>query len=94
MRLLAFPYRGLVVEATMADLERGEWRNQLTPAQVIGSVLGWSLMGLPVHLVGSHEAAGKAVARLLAIAARREWRQCRTFAVGVLDEASEGSEAA
>jgi ERCC4-type nuclease len=31
-RLLAYPVRALVVEATWPDLEQGEWRSKVTPA--------------------------------------------------------------
>ena len=79
-RLLAFPVRALVVEASWADIEAGEWRSKVTPKAAEGSLLGWVAQGLPVIMAGSHERAGRYVARLLFIAARRQWRQLRALA--------------
>jgi ERCC4-type nuclease len=80
-RLLAYPVRALVVEATWADVEQGQWRSKVTPAAAIGSLLGWIATGLPVVMAGSHERAGRYVSRLLYIAARRRWRELRALAV-------------
>jgi len=79
-RLLAYPVRALVVEASWEDLERGEWQSKVTSAAVIGSVVGWIALGLPVILAGDHERAGRYTSRLLYTAARRRWRECRELA--------------
>jgi len=84
-RLLAYPTRGLVVEATWPDIERGEWRSKITPASALGSLLGWAAAGLPIIMAGDHTRAGKYVSRLLFTAARRRWRESRTFANGILE---------
>lgn len=78
-RLLAYPVRTLVVESTWNTIDCGGWRGKVTPAQVHGSLLGWIGAGLPVLMVGNHDAAGKAVSRLLFIAARRRWREARAL---------------
>ena len=75
-RLLSYSTRAIVIEATWTDLERGEWRSKLTPAQGIGTALGWIASGIPVVMAGDHDRAGKVVGRLLFIAARRRWRSC------------------
>ena len=85
-RLLAYPVRCLVGEATWPELERGEWRSQVTPAAAIGSCLGWIGAGLPIILAGDHERAGRYVSRLLYTAARRRWREARALAVGILEK--------
>jgi ERCC4-type nuclease len=82
-RLLAYPVRALVVEATWSDVERGQWRSKVTPAAVLGSLLGWVAQGLPVVMVGDHDRAGRYVSRLLYIAARRRWREARALAVAI-----------
>ena len=79
LRLLAYPCRAIVVEATWPDLERGEWRSQVTPAAAIGSVLGWIAGGVPVLMAGDHARAGRFVGRLLFTAARRRWREARAL---------------
>ncbi len=54
-RLLAYPVRVLVIEASWSDLESGLWqRSKVTPAQVVGSLLGWQAAGLSIHCVGDH----------------------------------------
>jgi DNA excision repair protein ERCC-4 len=78
-RLLAYPARALVVESSWVDIEAGEWRSKITPAAVIGSLLGWVALGLPVIMAGDHHRAGRYVSRLLFTTARRRWREARTF---------------
>lgn len=82
-RLLAYPVRALVVEATWPDLEQGEWRSKVTPAAAVGSCLGWIAQGLPVIMAGDHRRAGRYVARLLFLAARRRWREARQLVANV-----------
>lgn len=79
-RLLAYPVRALVVEATWQEVEAGGWRGDVRPAAAIGSLLGWIASGLPVLMAGDHERAGRYVARLLVTTARRRWRELRTMA--------------
>jgi DNA excision repair protein ERCC-4 len=85
MRLLAYPCRALVIEATWADLEAGDWRSKVSSAAALGSVLGWIAAGLPVILAGDHQRAGRYASRLLFTAARRRYREARAL-VGVVQE--------
>lgn len=78
-RMLGYETRVLVVEASWADLERGEWRSTLNPSQVIGSVCGWIAQGIPVVMAGNREAAARYVSRILFVAARRRWRELQAF---------------
>ena len=82
-RLLAYPVRTLVVESTWAEIERGEWQSKLSPAAVMGSLLGWIATGLPVVMATDHRRAGQMVSRLLFIAARRRWREARALAATI-----------
>lgn len=75
-RLLAYPIRVLVVEATWQQIESHEpanlqWRGQITREQVVGSLIGWQASGLSVHMAGDHMRAGQHVARLLYTVAKR-----------------------
>lgn len=81
-RLLGYPCRAIVVEATRPDLERGEWRSEITAPAVVGSYLGWIAAGVPIVLSGSHSQAARDVAAILAIAARRRWREARELVIG------------
>ncbi len=78
-RLLAYPVRALVVESSWARFEAGNWRSRIKPAAAIGSLLGWSAMGLPIVMAGDHNRAGRYVSRMLFIAARRRWREARAL---------------
>lgn len=79
MRLLAYPVRAVVVEASWEDLEHGEWRGELRPDQVVGSVLGWNAAGVPVLPVGDRNRANRYITRILVTAARRRWREARAL---------------
>ena len=80
-RLLAYPVRALVIESTWAEFEAGDWRSKIKPSSVVGSLLGWSALGLPVVMAGDHTNAGRYVSRLLFIAARRRWREARSLLI-------------
>lgn len=89
-RLLAYPTRAIVVEASWAELELGAWRSRVTAAAATASCLGWIAMGLPVVMAGDHQRAGRFVSRMLFIAARRRWREIRSLAGSLA--AAEGAE--
>ena len=78
-RLLAFPVRVLIVEASWADIDMAQWRSKLTSQQVAGSLVGWAARGIQVELVGSHERAGRFVSRLFYIIARRRYEELRSL---------------
>ena len=78
-RLLAFPVRILIVEATWAQIEAGQWRSKVTPEAAIGSLLGWQAAGISVHCVSDHGQAGRHAARLLYTVAKRRYRELRAI---------------
>lgn len=83
LRLLAYPTRAVVVEASWRELESGQWRSKVTPAAACGSVLGWIALGVPFLFATDHASAGKAVSRMLFLAARRRYRECRALVDGI-----------
>ncbi len=87
-RLLAYPVRVLLIEATWAQIELGQWRSKLKPEAVIGSLLGWQATGLAIHMVGDHERAGRHAARLLYTVAKRRYRELRGLCEGFSNEDS------
>lgn len=89
-RLLGYPTRAVVVEATWANLEAGNWRSKVTPQAAVGSVLGWIERGVPILMAGNHASSGRIVSRLLWIAARRRWRELAAFG-GSIREAAIGA---
>ena len=84
-RLRGFRFRAVIVEASYTDLEAGEWRSQVKPAAVLGSLAGWQCQySLPVMLVGTHRAGAEFCERYLFQAARRIVQE--NAAVGVAAE--------
>lgn len=79
-RLLAYPVRALVVEASWYEIEQGGWRSHVTPQTVLGSLLGWIAYGVPVIMAQSPKVASTYVSRLLFIAARRRWNELAALA--------------
>lgn len=70
-RLRGYRFRCLVIEASYSDLERGEWRSQLKPSHVLGSLAAWTVQySLPIWLAGDHQAAGRFAEKFLYQAAR------------------------
>lgn len=78
-RMLAYPVRAVIVEATWADLEGGAWRSKISPASAVGSVLGWVARGIPFQFAGDASKASTMAARLMFIAARRRWEELGAF---------------
>jgi DNA excision repair protein ERCC-4 len=91
-RMLAYPTRAVIVESNWTELEEGDWQSRVTPASVIGSVLGWMAMGIPFILADTHEKASKVASKMLYIAARRRWREARGLLSGISVTESEVKE--
>lgn len=71
-RMRGHRFRLLVIEATAAQLEQGDWLGKIQPAHVLGSLAAWTAQyDLPVWLGGTHDAAGRFVERYLYQCARR-----------------------
>ncbi|MCH8854295.1 MAG: ERCC4 domain-containing protein [Planctomycetes bacterium] len=84
-RLQAYRFRILVIEASYADLERGEWRSQLKPSHVLGSLAAWQAQySLPIWLAGDHQAAGRFAEKYLYQCARLIANE--NTAVGVVEQ--------
>lgn len=90
-RLRAYPVRAIVIETNWLVLERGAFEHsQITANQAMGNVLGLIAQGMPVLLASDHERAGKAVSRLLFLAARRRWREARELITNCLETEAAG----
>ncbi len=65
-RMRAYEFAGLVVESNMSTLYLGEWRSQITPQSVIGSLQALSAKyGIHIFLAGNRALAAKTVEGLL-----------------------------
>ncbi|MCH8806652.1 MAG: ERCC4 domain-containing protein [Planctomycetes bacterium] len=70
-RLLGYRFRALVIEASLPELEAGEWRSKLKPSHVLGSLTAWQARySLPVVFAGNRAAAGRYVEKFLYQCAR------------------------
>lgn len=78
-RIMAYPVKALVVEASIAQIEAKAYRGLVEPNAVLGSIMGWMVKGLPVIWANDHLTAGKLTARFLFIAARRRWLENYSF---------------
>lgn len=78
-RMLAYPIRVLLVEATWQQIEMGQWRSKVTSSQAMGSLIGWAARGIQVELVGDHDRAGRFASRLLYTVARRRYSELRSL---------------
>jgi hypothetical protein len=87
-RLLAYPTRCVIVEASWHDLNAGGWRSQLPPASAVGSVISWIGQGTPFLFAGDRASAQHAAAKLLYSAARRRYREIRTLLAPVEEGAA------
>lgn len=75
-RLQAYRFRLLAVEASAADLERGEWRSKVQPAHLMGSLAAWTAQYcLPIWLGGDHAACAEFVEKYLFQCARTVARE-------------------
>ena len=84
-RLRGFRFTALIIEASHADLEAGQWRIQLKPSHVLGSLSAWmAQFDLPIWLAGDHESAARFAERYLFQAARTV--AAENAAVGVVEQ--------
>ncbi len=73
-RILAYPQRLLLIESSWAEIEAGAWRPQVTIEAVVGSILSWQRMTIPVELAGNRERAQRHAVKFLFGCAKHYWR--------------------
>lgn len=86
-RMLAYPARIVIVEASFQSLVMGSWlltpipgvQSRMHPNSVVGSVLGWMAKGIPFLFCNDAEEASTMAARFLFIVAKRQYRQLGAF---------------
>lgn len=85
MRMLAYPVRALIIEANWCDIELKAYRGQAHPNSIMGSLMSFIAQGIPVIMIGDHERAGKWVARMIYLAAKRRYNENLPFMENVLE---------
>jgi len=78
-RILAYPIRTVVVEGTLAQVEKGEYRSKVHPNAAVGSILSWQAKGIPFMWCDNPEIAGRHIAKFLFSAARNRYRENLAF---------------
>ncbi len=87
-RLQGLRFRAVIVEATLAEIEAGQWRSRLKPNHVLGAIASWSTKySLPFFFAGGHVQAGRFAERWLYQAARHIALEYAA-AVGVMENAA------
>ncbi|MEA1909916.1 MAG: hypothetical protein U9M89_02765 [Patescibacteria group bacterium] len=80
-RMMGYPVRAVVIEASWRDLMEGNWRGKITPASAVGSYLGWCAMGIPIILAGNRRGATRAVTGLIMSGVRGMHKKLEGFAI-------------
>lgn len=78
-RILAFPYKMVLVECEFGALFTKSWRGSLEPAHLTGSVLGWMRRGIPFLFIQDRTEAGKMAARFLYLCAKDRWNEAASL---------------
>ena len=82
-RMRAYETRVIVIESSRAAVELKQYRGDVHPNAVLGSVYGWIARGITVEWAGDRVQAAKAVSRILFSAARDRWRQLQGLRDGL-----------
>jgi DNA excision repair protein ERCC-4 len=64
-RMRAFPARLVVVEGSWDEIKVGNWRSQIYPDQVMGSIMRWMTWGVPFFLHPDRGELSKFVANFM-----------------------------
>lgn len=66
LRMRSYRCKAVMIEATLAQVEKGGWRSQVKPASVLGSIAAWRVKyGVEFIYAGSHALAAGETLRLL-----------------------------
>lgn len=66
LRMQAYEYAGLVIEASMQSIARGNWRSEIKPASVLGSLQALSAKyGIHVFFCDNRDLAARTIEGLL-----------------------------
>jgi hypothetical protein len=78
-RLRGWPTSKVIVEASWAEVEMGQWRSKLTPKQVMASIAAWGAQGHDFFFAGSALKAAEYCRGILFYAARYRLREAEAL---------------
>lgn len=84
-RLMAYDVHVLMIEGSWASIEAKQYRGDVHPNAVIGSICGWIASGLTVVFAGDRTRAGALTAKILYTTARRRWNEMQPFIAAHLE---------
>lgn len=74
-RMLAYPVRGVFIEASWRDIRSGNYRSRVHPKAVEASIHAWRADGIPICLEGSREGVAAAVKGTIFYAVKSGFRR-------------------
>ena len=74
-RMLSYENRVLIIEASWADFESGNYDAMVTPTSAMGSLLGWVAKGVPIIMAGDSKTAARYASKLMIITYNRRIRE-------------------
>lgn len=78
-RMLGFPKRMVIVEASWDIIKEGNYRAKIHPKAAVGSILGWIEMGIPFFFARDSTEAAQLTGNFLFICANRRFRELQAF---------------
>lgn len=78
-RLRHFPLAVLVIEASESSVELKQYRGEVSPNAVLGSVHAWRAKGINIDWAGNSQTAALHISRTLFAFAREKYRELGAF---------------
>jgi ERCC4-type nuclease len=78
-RLRHFPLAMLVIESKESSIEAKQYRGEVSPNAVLGSVHAWRARGINIDWAGDQQMAALHISRTLFAFARERWRELGAF---------------
>ena len=78
-RLRGFELSMIVIEASEANIELKQYRGEIHPNAILGSVHDWRAMGINIDWAGNAQTAALHISRTLFAFARRRYRDLLAF---------------
>lgn len=80
LALRSYRYSCVVVECSYSDIVSGNYRNDVSPKALVGSVARWTSEGVPFHFCGNRENAEQFTKMYLDFAARNIVQYLNSYA--------------
>lgn len=85
-RLNAYPCRLFIIEGSKSSILLKQYRGNVHPNAILGSLSGWQMAGLPIYWSESRKDTAEEIKRCLRIVAQRYWSSLFDFVKHQLGE--------